>query len=142
MPNLNVKDVGVAARKWVQRVGAAGQDYADGAGAAGNRWAAGAAASKANWQAGVTEAASKDRFSKGVQGAGPSSYTQGVQDKGVQRFAQGAAASEGKFTSRMGPVLNVIKSVNVPERGPRGAMGNYQRVSAIGQALRAHKLSK
>ena len=142
MPPANVKPVGMVAEKWARRVGGASQDYVAGAQGAGARWQTAATASKANYAAGVQEAIGKGRFEKGIASAGAAAYQAGVTDKGAMRYGPGAAAAQGKFSARIGPVLEVIGRTDPPPRGPRGAEGNYTRAAAIGKALRQWAMSK
>lgn len=142
MPAPNVKPVGMVAEKWARRVGGASQDYVAGAQGAGTRWETAAKAAENNYRAGVADAAGKGRYGKGIATAGASSYSAGIVDKGAARYGPGAAAAQGKFSSRIGPVLEVIGRTDLPPRGPRGAEGNYTRSAAIGRALRTWAMAR
>lgn len=133
---LNVKPAGETAEKWARRVAGATQDYTKGASGAGTRWHTGAAAGAQNYAAGTQEAIGKGSFGRGVDTAGPAKYQRGVAEKGAARYGPGATAATPDFTRAIGPVLDAIRAIDVPPRGPRGAEGNYARSAAIGRALR------
>jgi len=131
-----VPNVGRVAAKWARRAGSAGQEYAEGVANTPRSWAANAKAAEKNYQQGVTEAAAKGRFGKGIDKAGDAKWKKNATEKGPARFSQGVATAEQDYASQVGPVLEVIARTNLPERGPTGSEGNYNRVSAIGKALR------
>lgn len=135
MPPVPVPAASRVAERWSRRAAAASQDYADGASMTTRSWAAASEASKGNWQAGVTAAAGRDAFAKGVRASGDARWKRGVVEKGTTRFAQGVQVAAGDFSAAIAPVLEVIGRVDVPPRGPRGSAANYNRVSAIGNAL-------
>ena len=137
-----VKSVGMVAEKWARRVGGASQDYVAGAQGAGTRWQTASKAAEANYAAGTQDAITKKRYSKGVDTAGAGAYQAGVTEKGAVRYGPGAAASQQKFSTAIGPVLDVIGRTDLPPRGPRGAEGNYQRSAAVGKALRQFAQSR
>ena len=132
-------DPAKATSKWLQRAQQSGNYYQDGTRGKGNEWAQNAAAAKDSYNMGVQAAIAQDRFAGGVQKAGASKYERGVTEKGVQRWAPGISASQQDYNKAISTVLSVINSVTLPPRGPRGSAQNYQRVQAIGEALRSAK---
>jgi hypothetical protein len=131
-----VPSVGKVAAKWARRAGSAGQEYTEGVQTTSRSWAAAAAAGEKNYVAGVTAAASAGRFGKGVNRAGDAKWKKGASEKGPARYSQGVAVAEQDYAAQVGPYLEAIGRVNLPERGPTGSEGNYGRVAAIGKALR------
>jgi len=131
-----VPNVSKVAAKWARRAGSAGTEYSEGVANTTRSWQAASKGAEKNYTAGVTAAASAGRYGKGVDRAGDTKWKKGAMEKGPARFAQGVAVAEGDYAGAMGPVLEVIARTNLPERGPTGSEGNYQRTSAIGKALR------
>jgi hypothetical protein len=121
--------------KWKARTQAATRDYAQGVARPRVSWAQAAAAAQDNWTAGVTEAASMNSFSRGVQDAGDSRWQAGVQNKGVSRFSPGVAASGDRYQAGFAPYRQAIESIQLPDRGPRGDPSNLQRVAAVTTTL-------
>jgi len=136
MANVVVPSVSKVAAKWARRAGSASTEYSEGVNNTSRSWATAAAAGEKNYVAGVTSAASAGRFGKGVAKAGDAKWKRGATVKGPARYSSGVAEAEQDYSSQVGPYLEAIGRVNLPERGPTGSEGNYARVSAIGKALR------
>lgn len=136
MPPPIVPSVSKVAAKWSRRAQSAGQEYAEGVMSTTRSWAASAAAGEKNYNAGVAAASAAGRFGKGVARAGDSKWKKNATEKGPARYSQGVAVAEQDYATQVGPFLEAIGRVNLPERGPTGSEGNYGRVSAIGKALR------
>ena len=134
-----VPSAATAAAKWARRAGSAGDEYSKGVAATTKSWAAASAAAEKNYQSGVVAAAGAGKFGKGVNRAGDAKWKKGATEKGPMRYAQGVGVAEGDYSSGMAPYLELIGRTDLPMRGPTGSDGNYQRVTAIGKALRALK---
>lgn len=137
---VNVKDVAASAQKFVTRASAAGGDYKAAVSNAGQRWQANASAANDTWKAGVNDAAGRNAFANGVTKAGPAKYQDNASGKGAQRYPQGVQAAGPTWQANVAPYLQTIAGLNLPPRQPKGNPGNYQRVQAVGDALRAAKL--
>jgi hypothetical protein len=137
---IAVKDAAAAAKKFVTRAQAAGPDYANGVNNAGAKWATNTKASADAWQQGVTQAAASGRFASGVTQNTMNKFQTRASGVGAQRYPQGVAGSADAWQANTTPFLNVIASLNLPARQPKGSPANYQRVQAVGDALRAKKL--
>lgn len=123
------------ADKYVRRASAAQADYQ--AGVAATQPAAFEAATIAgadNWAAGVSAAAADGRFAAGVTGSG-AKWQRKAQTVGPSRYQTGVAAASSDYQAGFQKYLNVLNSLNLPPRGPRGNPQNYQRSQAVGQAL-------
>ena len=59
---------------------------------------------------------------------------------GAQRYPQGVAGSQQAYQTAVTPYLTTISNLTLPPRQPKGSVANYQRVQAVGNALRAQKL--
>lgn len=135
-----VKSASDSAQKWATRAAAAGGDYKKGVANPKRSWAQSTADAEEAYQQGVTEAASQGRFSKGVQAAGDGKWSRKAQTVGAARFGQGVQAAKGDYQAGFAPYAQVIESVTLPPRGPKGSPSNYQRTQAVGEALHAAKV--
>jgi hypothetical protein len=136
-----VKDAATSAKKFVTRAQAAGPDYTAGVSNAGAKWAANTKASSDSWAQGVTQAAASGRFAQGVNTNSQNKFQTRASTVGAQRFPQGVAGSADTWAAATQPFLNTIAALNLPPRQPKGSAANYQRVQAVGDALRAKKLA-
>lgn len=125
--------------KWATRTQAAGGDYASGASNPRVPWAQATAAAETNYQSGVNDAIARGAFGKGVQEAGDQKWRSGITEKGRTRYQQGAAVAQGDYDRGFARYKTVLEGVTLPPRGPKGQ--NYQRVQAVGDALRQAKLT-
>jgi len=138
---MRVKDAAASAAKFKTRAMAAGGDYAAGVKASGQDWAANAAAAGDNYAAGVTAAIGRQAFTKGVMASGPEKFVRNASGIGAQRYPQGVGNAEGDWQKGAAPYLDTLRNLTPPPRRPKGDPGNYARVQAVGEALRARKLA-
>jgi len=139
---IRIKDTGSIAKKFVARASVAGPDYTQGVQAAGGDWESNTKASEDNYKAGVTAAASEGRFGRGVAAAGATKYVERASKLGAQRYPQGVAASEGDYAKGVQPHLDMMKSLDLPPRGPKGDPRNQQRAAVVAAANRKLKIGK
>jgi hypothetical protein len=137
---MKVKDAAVSAAKFKTRAMAAGADYAAGVKSAGTEWQANASAAGENYATGVQAAIGRNAFTKGVTAAGSEKYTRNASGIGAQRYPQGVGNAEGDWARGVQPYLETLRNLTPPPRRPKGDPGNYARVQAVGEALRARKL--
>jgi hypothetical protein len=137
---IRIKDTGSIAKKFVQRAGVAGADYSDGVRSAGGDWEANTKASEDNYKQSVTQAANEGRFGRGVAAAGAAKYVDRASSLGAQRYPTGVAASEGAYAKGVGPHLDMMKSLDLPPRRPKGQ--NAERANIVAQANRKLKIGK
>lgn len=135
----NVKSPDRVASKWARVTPQRTEDYSQGVQQPRTPWAAAATAANDRYKAGVTEAANANRFAKGIAAAGDARWSQKSLSKGPSRFAEGVALSGPDYQAGVQPYLDVIASVQLPPRGPKGDPRNLQRVAAIATALRKRK---
>lgn len=136
-----VKDAATAAKKFVARAQAAGPDYTAGVTNAGAKWQANTKASSDSWGAGVQQAITSGRFGNSISATAANTFQTNAATKGAQRYPSGVAASGDTWAANTQPFLATIASLNLPARQPKGSPANYQRVQAVGDALRQKKLS-
>jgi len=130
-----IRDVAQIARKWVRNSAVAGPSYSEGVQNPRRPWQAATLAAQPAWQAGVTAAAQAGRWQAAVRATPEDTQRQMASTKGANRFPEGVAAAEPKYAARFAPYAQVIRGINLPPRGPRGAAANLQRVAAIANAL-------
>jgi len=104
------------------------------------KWSANTIAGIPNFQAAVADAHVPTRIRTNVSGRGSQRYPAKIQSVGGGRFAGGVQAAGPDYASGFGPYLQVIQSVNLPGKGPRGDPRNYLRVQAVGDALHTARL--
>ena len=139
---MRIKDIGSIAKKFVQRASVAAGDYKAGVEAAGADWLANTAAAGDNFAAGVQAAIADHRFEDGVREAGSAKFTSRAGTLGAQRYPTGVGASEADFAKGVNPYLQVLSSLTLPPRRPKGDPGNMARANAVAMALRAAKVGK
>lgn len=105
-----------------------------------DEYARAATAAGPSYAAGVTEAIGKKRYEKGVAGAGAKWQRKAVET-GAARYGPGVQAAAGDYATAFAPYQAVIAGTTLPPRGPTGAISNYARVQAIGEALRKKKVA-
>jgi hypothetical protein len=88
----------------------------------------------------VQAAIARGAFSKGVTKAGTGRWQSQSVKLGTSRFAQGVAEGTSSYEAGVAPFLQVIESVTLPPRAPKGDPRNLERVKIISAALRAKKL--
>ncbi|MGH6954020.1 MAG: hypothetical protein ACREGL_07555 [Alphaproteobacteria bacterium] len=136
-----VKTSSAAAAKWARRASSASGEYQTGVEAA-TGWQAAAVAAQPNYETGVTAAIGRKAYGKGVNRVGDAGWKKATIDKGPMRFSQGVGVGEPAYATGVAPYLEAIGRTDLPPRGAVGSDGNYQRVVAIGKALRALKVGR
>ena len=137
---LKVKDLAVAAQKFVNRGSGAAADYANGIKGAGATWQANAAAAEPNYDAGVQAAIARQAYSKGVTRVGGGKYESRASSVGAQRYPQGIRDAGPSWESGFSPYQQTLSSLTLPPKRPKGDPSNYARVQAVGDALRKKKI--
>lgn len=138
---ITVKSADAAAAKFVARAGAAAADYKAGIMSPRRDWAQSTSGSAQTWATAVQQAAANGSFAKGVNAAGDAKWQRKAADVGASRYGPGVSAAKSDYQTAVAPYLQVIASVNLPARFPKGDPQNNNRVLAIDQALRQKKVS-
>lgn len=133
---------GNTAEKWARRTASATQEYTEGVQNPRTPWKGAALAAEANHTAGVQQAITNKSFAKGVANTPDGKWAEKALSKGAARFGPGAQESMGEYDKGFAPYKAVIENTVLPPRGPKGDPKNYQRVTAMGTALRNKKLGK
>lgn len=138
---ITIKDTGTLAKKFVTRAVAAAPDYKDGVAAKGADWENSTAAAEGNYEQGVQASIGRKAFGKGVRGSA-SKYQQNASTLGAQRYGPGVQNAQDAWARGVQPSLDVLKSLNLPLKGPKRSPQNSQRSNAVILALGALKENK
>jgi len=104
----------------------------------GKDWATETKAAEPNYEAGIKEAMKRKAFGKAVAKVG----TAKQQAKTIQnedRWVDGIQGAEQTMATAMEPVVAVMEGIKLPPAYPKGDPRNYDRVRAVGTALRKAK---
>jgi len=137
-----VRPVAELAEKWQTVTPGREPYYRRGIEAPKEDWSEETQAASPAWKAGVQEAIAKDFFAKGVAKAGTETWKKETLRKGVEqrRWATEVAVAGPNYQAKFAPYAEVINTVTLPPRGPKGDPRNIDRVAAIAAALHAKKL--
>lgn len=131
----NIKATDRIAEKWARVTPQRQQDYTEGIDNPRRPWAESTAAAEEAYKQGVTQAAAKNRFSRGVRATGNDGWARRTREKGPQRFAEGVALAQPDYAAGFQPYAQVIASTTLPPRFAKGDPRNYERTKVIGTAL-------
>jgi hypothetical protein len=135
------RDTAAIVNKYVTRASAAQGDYKTGVSNAGGVWEQHAGAAEGNWEQGTTDAIGRKAFQKGVTGKG-GKYQNNAVNLGAQRYPQGVQNASGAYQTGMQPVLDKLKSINLPPKGPRRSPQNQARANMVATELGKLKTGK
>ncbi len=131
----DIKPLADIAEKYQRRASGAGADYVKGAVRAGpQKFEGNTLSASGTWADGVTQAIGRNAFAQGVSGSG-AEWLEKINKLGQSRYTQGVGDAGPRFQRGFGPFAQVIQSVTLPAKFPRGDERNYERVRAIGSAL-------
>lgn len=136
---MTIKSLTDIAEKFIRRASTAGAEYKVGVGQVQD-WQGPTAAAADSYNAGVTAAISAGSFEKGVRTVSNDEWRRKAQDKGGANYGVGIRTSKEDFTRGYAPFREVIASLTLPPRGPKGSPENYERVRAVGEAQHNAKL--
>lgn len=102
-------------------------------------WDDRAAEAEERYEAGIGEAIGQKRFGKGIRRVGNAGWQEGAIKKGTVRWGPGVRGSRDKYEKGFGPYRDAIEATDLPPRYAKGDPRNYERVQAIGEALRKKK---
>jgi len=132
---VEVKPIDVVVRKWQERASAAAEDYRLGVQGKGSKWLSNTVAAFDRWAKGVQDAIANRTFVGGVQAAGAAKWETRAVEKGATNYPVGIRTAVEEYRKKMAEVLEVIRGITLPERGPRGDPRNIERVAKIAQTL-------
>jgi hypothetical protein len=137
---ITVKDTASTGAKFSTRAQAAAPDYTKGVQGAGPKWLDRSKASEENYKQGVTAAANRGAYGQGLAKHGSDKYQNNAVNLGSQRYPTGVANAQAAYVKGVDPYLNILRSADLPARGPKGSPQNQQRASAVATLLRKAKV--
>ncbi len=135
---METPDAAEIARRYVQFGPARAPRFEDGVRNPKKDWAKMTADAEGNYEEGVKKAIGRKAFGTGVKKAGTEKQ-QSQTIKNIHRWAEGIQNAEGVMASAMEGVVRVLRATTLPKRWPKGDSRNYDRVKAVGDALRKAK---
>ena len=139
---VRIKSISEISDKWSTVTPQRASFYKSGVEASGVQWEEKTADAVDAYNSGVTQAIADDRFSRGVRAAGNEKWRRKSSDVGAGRFGPGVTAAKGDYEKGFAPYRETISAIELPARGARGDPQNYQRVSAIGDALHRQRIGQ
>ena len=136
---IQIKDTATIARKFASRAQAASPEYKIGVDTTTADWAGNTAAAAENYNQGVTQGIARQAFQRGVTAKGTAGWKEKASNVGSTRYAQGVAGAEAAFAAGFDKFANVLKSLSLPPRAPKGSPQNLERVRAVADALHKAK---
>jgi hypothetical protein len=137
-----VKPLDRISEKWARVVAVSGPDYQLGVEQPRTDWKNATAAAATTYATATQKAIQEKRFEKGVNGAGTKKWQERTLRVGVNRWTEGVALSRNQYEAGFSPYRQVIESLKLPDRGPKGDPKNINRVATIASALHAEKLKR
>lgn len=137
----NIKALDRINAKWQRVTAAAGAEYEEGVRNPSADWKTETLKQNAAYKAGVQKSISLDSFAKGVEHAGTAKWQKNAIEKGPARFAQGVSLAVDAYSTGFAPYRQVISSLTLPPRGPKGDTSNINRVAVVAKALHDKKLA-
>lgn len=136
-----IKSISDIAAKWARVTPARTEDYEKGVRNPRRDWASETSGAEARYAEGVSAAVADGRFARGVANAGTGKWQAKAISKGVPRWGAGVREAQPDYEAGFGPFRNVIESLTLPPRYPKGDPRNIERVAAIANALHAAKVA-
>jgi hypothetical protein len=136
---IQMKDVSTIAAKFASRAQAAGPEYAAGVKAPSVDWQAATLAAGDNYEQGVTQGIGRKAFQKGVQGSGTAKWQDKAATVGASRYGQGVSGAAAAYATGFAKSAQILTSLTLPPRAPKGSPANIQRVQVVADALHRGK---
>lgn len=137
---IKIKTSAEIARKWAEVTPARARVWeAEVKATPDSDWADPSVASAPNWEAGVIEAAARDGYATGIE-ASRTKWKRKALAVGPARYGPGVRAAEPDQAAGFAPYRETIAGLTLTPRGPRGSLGNYERVREVGEALHRRRV--
>jgi hypothetical protein len=137
---IKIKTAAEIAKKWAEVTPARARVWeAEVKATPDGDWADPAVAAAPNWAAGVAEAASRGGYAAGIEKS-RTKWKRKALAVGPARYGPGVRAAEADQALGFAPFREVIAGLTLTPRGPRGSLGNYERVREVGEALHNQRI--
>jgi len=130
-----IKSIAAIKEKWGRVTPTRQQDYTLGIKNPRRPWEEMTIAATPAYEAGILESIADRRFQTGVARTGNEGWRRKSLEKGPIRWAQGVQLAEDDYGRGFQPYRDLIESIVLPPRGPRGSPQNLERVRIIADAL-------
>jgi len=141
MAKILLRPLDEIAKKWVEVTPGRAAYYEAGVKNPLEDWASEAVAAAPTYKAAVTVPHIDKLYAGGVKMAGTAKWQRKAVDVGVPRYGPGVSAAVDDFKGGFAPYYEELTRIELPERGPRGADINFERVKVIGKALAKKRLA-
>ena len=141
MPKLIVPTKDDVVKKWVEETPRRSTYYEKETPKAAELWEGNTILAASTYKTAIQATDIDARFKGGVKKAGAAKFKRKVIDVGIARFGPGVTAAKTDYDSGVDPYLAELATVDVRARGPRGDVGNLDRVKAIMDALHKKRLA-
>lgn len=131
--------VRAGAAKWRARASAAQQDYLQGVQRPRRSWGEATRAGVQAWVQGIQQALADGRYERGITPEAEQYWRVRIEQVGAQRYSQGVQQSQDRYERNFAPYRQVLESLTLPERGPKGDPRNLERVRIVAEALHQAK---
>ena len=128
------------AKKWGDVTPARATYYEAETPKASGLWESNTKLAKGTYKAAVADPKIAERFEGGVKGKA-AKFERKVKDVGIARFGPGVTAAVPDMETGFSPYQAVLATIEVPDRGPRGADINYEIPKKIGKPLHEKRLA-
>jgi len=135
---MNVPSAAVIAERFVKYAPQRADRFEEGVRHPDKDWEKETAEAEDNYEVGVKAAITRKAFGKGVKKCG-TSRQQSKTIQNIPRWTEGISNAEDDMAAAMAPVVAVMAAVKLPKVYPKGDPRNYERVKAVGTALRKAK---
>lgn len=137
---IKIKTTQAIAKKWAEVTPARARQWeAEVKATPDGEWADPAVAAAPSWEIGVQEAIARGGYASGVEAA-RTKWKRKSLALGPVRFGPGVRAAEEDQAAGFAPYREVIAGLTLVPRGPRGSLGNYERVREVGEALHRERV--
>jgi hypothetical protein len=129
--SCTLTEINGSRQKWVCRTAEASEDYKKGVEKPRRDWEYETAGAEDRWKAGIDAAHKKRAFYKAVLKRGQKGWAQKTLVKGPGRWTQGVIDAGDDYEKGFAPYHQLIPSIIMPKRYPRGDPRNLERVKAV-----------
>ena len=138
---IKVTPVSEAGRLMVEGAKARADRYGTNTPAAAQDYVNNTIAAASTYKAAVSATNIDKMFSGGVQTKGARKFAANVTSKGVQRYPGGVETGRSEYEQSVGPFLDTIKGITLPQKKVRGDPANQARSTIIQVELHKKRLS-
>lgn len=138
----NIRSISELAEKYKRVTPGRRADYEAGINKPKADWASQAGAAEGAYEDGVQSGISRKAYGKGVADKGTAGWKTDALQKGPERWAPGVGYGTPKYATNFAPYVDVISRTTLPPKYGKGDPRNFDRVTAMANALRAAKVGK